>query len=117
MVARRDRRGEEEADLHAIPGNAAPYVVPVRARAFSRAGERLTIEWVSGADPVADMTVSVTESLVIGVFEHRPPLTGPNATGEALVRTHRQAVVDVGDAPLGLRVLDRYSGDYLPEQP
>lgn len=61
------------------------------------------------------MTVAVTESLTIGLFEHRSPLTGPEATAEALVRRHRYVVVDLGDAPAGLRVLDRYSGEYLPE--
>jgi hypothetical protein len=31
-----------------------------------------------------------------------------------LNRTHRRVVVDIGDAP-SLPVLDRYSGEYLPE--
>ena len=60
------------------------------------------------------MTVAVTESLTIGLFEHRPPLTGPEAAGQTLNRTHRRVVVDIGDAP-SLPVLDRYSGEYLPE--
>jgi hypothetical protein len=44
---------EEELDVHAMPGSAAPYIVPVRARAYARSGERLTIEWTSGSDPLA----------------------------------------------------------------
>lgn len=107
---------EEEVDLHAIPGSAAPYIVPVRARAYARLGQRLTIEWITGGELLAHVTVAVTESLTIGLFEHRSPLTGPEATVEALVRRHRHVVVDIGDAPASLPVLDRYSGEYLPER-
>jgi hypothetical protein len=106
---------EEELDVHAVPGSAAPYIVPVRARAYARSGERLTIEWTSGSEPLAHVTVAVTESLTIGLFEHRSPLTGPDATGEPLIRKSRHVVVDVGDLPAGLPVLDRYAGEYLPE--
>lgn len=74
---------EEEVDRHAIPGSASPFIIPARARAYARSGERLTIEWTSeGNPPLSHVTVTVTESLVIGLFEHQPPLAGaePPAT-------------------------------------
>jgi hypothetical protein len=61
------------------------------------------------------VTVAVTESLVIGLFEHRPPLTGLDAAGYPMIARGRHVVVEVGDLPAGLPVLDRYSGEYLPE--
>jgi hypothetical protein len=61
------------------------------------------------------VTVALTESLTIGLFEHRPPLTGPDATGDPMIAHGRHVVVDVGDVPAGSPVLDRYSGEYLPE--
>lgn len=106
---------EEEVDLHAIPGSASPFIVPVRALAYARSEERLTIEWSSGSAPLAHVTVAVTESVGIGLFEHRPPLTGPDATGDPIVRERRHVVVEVGELPDSLPVLDRYSGEYLPE--
>lgn len=107
---------EEEVDLHAIPGSATPFIVPVRARAFARSGERLTVEWTSeGRPPLSHVTVAVTDSLVIGLFEHRPPLTGPEAAGYPMIARSRHVAVEVGGLPAGLRVLDRYSGEYLPE--
>jgi len=106
---------EEENDVHAVPGHDEPYVVPVRARTYTRRGRRLAIEWTSGSDPLAHVSVAVTESLTIALFEHRPPLTGPQASGDPIVRRDHHVVVDIGDAPAGLPVLDRYSGEYLPE--
>ncbi len=107
---------EEEVDRHAIPGSASPFIVPVRARAYARSGERLTIEWTSeGNPPLSHVTVAVTESLVIGLFEHQPPLTGADAAGHPMIARGRHVVVEVGDLPAGLPVLDRYSGEYLPE--
>ena len=74
---------EEEVALHAIPGSAAPYIVPIRARAYARSGERLTVEWTtSGSYELAYVTVAVTDFLTIGLFERRPPLTGPNVEGD-----------------------------------
>lgn len=102
---------EEEVDLQDIPGSAAPYVVPVQARAYARSGQRLTIEWISGRDPLAYVTLAVTESLTIGLFEHRSPLTGPEATGDPMIRAHRHVVGDIGDVPASLPVLDRYAGE------
>jgi hypothetical protein len=107
---------EEEVDRHAIPGSASPFIVPVRARAYARSGERLTIEWTSeGHPPLSHVTVAVTESLVVGLFEHRPPLTDPDAAGYPMIARGRHVVVEVGDLPADLPVLDRYSGEYLPE--
>ena len=107
---------EEEVDLHAMPGSAAPYIVPMRARAHARSGERLTVEWTtSGHYALAHVTVAVTNVLVIGLFEHRPPLTGPNATGDPMIRKSRHVVLDLGDVPPDLPVLDRYSGERVPE--
>jgi hypothetical protein len=107
---------EEEVDRHAIPGSASPFVVPVRGRAYARSGERLTIEWTSeGNPPLSHVTVAVTESLVIGVFEHRSPLSGAAASGYPMIARGRHVVVEIGDLPAGLPVLDRYSGEYLPE--
>ena len=107
---------EEEVALHAIPGSAAPYIVPIRVRAYSRSGERLTVEWTtSGHYELAHVTVAVTDSLTIGLFEHRPPLTGPNVTGDPMIRKSRHVVLDLGDVPPGLPVLDRYSGERVPE--
>jgi hypothetical protein len=111
-----ERVHEEEVDLHAIPGSTSPFIVPVRARAYVRNGARLTIEWTSeGRPPLSHVTVAVTESLVIGLFEHRPPLTGPDAAGYPMIAVSRHVVVEVGDIPVGLPVLDRYSGEYLSE--
>jgi hypothetical protein len=71
---------EEEVDLHAIPGSASPFIVPVPARAHARSGARLTIEWTSeGHPPLSHVSVEVTDSLVVGLFEHRRPLTGADA--------------------------------------
>ena len=107
---------EEEVDRHAIPGSASPFIVPVRARAYTRRGERLTIEWTSeGNPPLSHVTVAVTESLVIGLFERRPPLTGADAAGHPMIARGRHVVIEVDDIPAGLPVLDRYSGEYLPE--
>jgi hypothetical protein len=106
---------EEEVDLHAMPGSAAPYIVPVRACAYARSGQRLTIEWISGSDPLAHVTLTVTESLTIGLFEHRSPLTGPEATGDPMIAKRRHVVVELGDVPASLPVLDRYSGENLPQ--
>jgi hypothetical protein len=107
---------EEEVDLHAIPGSASPFIVPVQARAYARSGERLTIEWTSeGRPPLSHVTVAVTESLVIGLFEHQPALTGPDAGGYPMIARGRHVVVEIGDLPAGMPVLDRYSGEYLPE--
>jgi len=112
-----DDEADEALDTAALPGADAPFVVPVRATRYERSGRRLTVHWASALDPVADVTVEVTESLVVGVFERRSPLLGPNAeTGELLIAGDRHAVVDVGDAPAGLPVLDRYSGEYLAER-
>jgi hypothetical protein len=108
--------GEEEVALHAVPGSAAPFIVPVRARAYARSGERLTVEWTtSGSYELAHVTVEVTDFVTIGVFEHRPPLTGPNVEGDPMIIRSRHVVLDVGDAPSGLPVLDRYSGERVPE--
>jgi hypothetical protein len=110
---------EEEVELHAIPGSASPFIVPARARAYARSGERLTIEWTSeGSPPLAHVTVAVTESLVIGLFEHQPPLTGADAAGHPMIARARHVVVeidDLPDLPARFPVLDRYSGEYLPE--
>jgi hypothetical protein len=110
---------EEDVDRHAVPGSASPFIVPVRARAYARSGKRLTIEWTSeGHPPLSHVTVMVTESLVIGLFEHQPPLTGAAAAGHPMIARGRHAVVEVDDLPdLPARfpVLDRYSGEYLPE--
>ena len=107
---------EEDVDRHAIPGSASPFIVPVRARAYARSGERLTIEWTSeGTPPLSHVTVAVTESLAIGLFEHQPPLTGADAAGHPMIARGRHVVVEVGDVPAALPVLDRYSGEYLPE--
>jgi hypothetical protein len=99
--------------------SASPFIVPVRARAYACSGERLTIEWSSKSglerNPLSHVTVAVTESLVIGLFEHRPPLTGPDAIGDPMIGAARHVVVEVGDLPAGLPVLDRYSGEYLRE--
>lgn len=109
-----ERLDEEDVDLHAIPGAASPFIVPVPARAYARSGERLTIEWTSeGHPPLSHVTVAVTESLVIGLFEHRPPLTA--AAGYPMIARGRHVVVEIGDMPAGLPVLDQYSGEYLPE--
>jgi hypothetical protein len=109
---------EEEVDRHAIPGSASPFILPMRARAYARSGERVTIEWISEGDPpLSHVTVAVTESLVIGLFEHQPPLTGADAAGHPMVARGRHVVVEVDDLPaLPARfpVLDRYSGEYLP---
>jgi hypothetical protein len=107
---------EEEIDTHAVPGSAEPYVVPVRADTYTRQGRRLTIEWTSGDDPLAHVSVAITESLTIGLFEHRPPLTGPQSSGDPLIKRHHHVVLDIGDAPARLPVLDRYSGEYLREE-
>jgi hypothetical protein len=61
------------------------------------------------------VTVAVTESLVIGLFEHQPPLTGADAAGHPMVACGRHVVVEVDDPPARFPVLDRYSGEYLPE--
>jgi hypothetical protein len=107
---------EEEVALHSIPGSAAPFIVPIRARAYARSGGRLTVEWSTSGDyEVAHVTVEVTDFLTIGLFEHRWPLTGPNAIGDPMLRRSRHVVLDVGDAPPGLPVLDRYSGERVPE--
>jgi hypothetical protein len=107
---------EEEVALHAIPGSAAPYIVPIRARAYARSGGRLTVEWTtSGSYELAHVTVEVTDALTIGLFEHRPPLTGPNVEGDPMILRSRHVVLDLGDVPLGLPVLDRYSGERVPE--
>ena len=107
---------EEEVALHAIPGSAAPYIVPIRARAYARSGQRVTVEWTtSGHYELAHVTVAVTDFLTIGLFEHRPPLTGPNVTGDPMIRKSRHVVLDLGDVPPGLPVLDRYSGERVPE--
>jgi hypothetical protein len=105
---------EEDVALHAIPGSDAPFIVPIRARAYARSGERLTIEWTSeGHPPLSHVTVAVTESLVIGLFEHRPPLTGPDAVGDP--DRCGSTRVEVGELPAGLPALDRHSGEYLRE--
>jgi len=110
---------EEEVGLHAIPGSASPFIVPARATAYARNGRRLTIEWTSeGNPPLSHVTVAVTESLVIGLFEHQPPLTGADAAGHPMIARGRHVVIEVDDLPeLPARfpVLDRYSGEYLPE--
>jgi hypothetical protein len=107
---------EEEVALHAIPGSAAPYIVPIRARAHARGGARLTVEWTtSGSYELAYVTVAVTDFLTIGLFEHRSPLTGPNAEADPMLLKSRHVVLDLGDVPLGLPVLDRYSGERVPE--
>jgi len=107
---------EEEVALHAIPGSAAPYIVPIRARAYARSGEFLTVEWTTSGDyELAHVTVAVTDFLTIGLFEHQPPLTGPNVTADPMLRKSRHAVLDVGDVPPGMPVLDRYSGERVPE--
>jgi hypothetical protein len=107
---------EEEVAPHAIPGSAAAYIVPIRARAYARSGERLTVEWTtSGSYELAHVTVAVTDFLTVGLFEHRPPLTGPNVEGDPMIRRSRHLVLDLGDVPLGLPVLDRYSGERVPE--
>jgi hypothetical protein len=107
---------EEEVALHGVPGSAAPYIVPIRARAYARSGERLTVEWTTSGDyELAHVAVEVTDFLTIGLFEHRWPLTGPNVTGDPMIRRSRHVVLDVGDAPPGLPVLDRYSGERVPE--
>src|SRR4051812_20571335 len=107
---------EEELDLHDMPGSAEPYVVPVRAQDYARNGSRLTIGWTSsGNEPLAHVSVSVTESLAVALFERRPPLTGPLASGDPMIKTGRHVVVDVGDVPAGLPVLDCYAGEYLSE--
>jgi hypothetical protein len=36
-------------------------------------------------------------------------------TGDPMIRKSRHVVLDVGDAPSGLPVLDRYSGEHVPE--
>jgi hypothetical protein len=59
--------------------------------------------------------VAVTESLVIGLFEHQPPLTGADASGHPMITRGRHVVVEVDDLPDRFPVLDRYSGEYLPE--
>ncbi len=106
---------EEDVDLHAIPGSASPFIVPARARAYARSGERLAIEWTSeGNPPLSHVTVALTESLVIGLFEHRSPLTGANAAGYPMIAQGRHVVIELGDVP-ALPVLGRYSGEYLPE--
>jgi hypothetical protein len=110
---------EEEVDRHAIPGSASPFIVPARATAYARNGTRLTIEWTSeGNPPLSHVTVAVTESLVIGLFEHQPPLTGADAAGHPMIARGRHVVVEINDLPnLPARfpVLDQYSGEYLPE--
>ena len=106
---------EEEVALHAIPGSAGPYIVPIRARAHARSGERLTVEWTtSGNYELAHVTLAVTDFLTIGLFEHRSPLTGPNVEGDPMILKSRHVVLDLGDVPLGLPVLDRYSGERVP---
>jgi hypothetical protein len=107
---------EEEVDRHAIPGSDSPFIVPVQARAYARNGKRLTIEWTSeGGAALAHVTVAVTESLVIGLFEHQPPLTGADAALHPMIARGRHVVVEVDDLPARFAVLDRYSGEYLPE--
>jgi hypothetical protein len=106
---------EEEVALHAIPGSATPYIVPIRARAYARSSERLTVEWTtSGHYELAHVTVEVTDFLTIGLFEHRPPLTGPDVEGDPMMRKSRHVVLDLGAVPPDLPVLDRYSGERVP---
>jgi len=107
---------EEELDLHDMPGSAEPYTVPVRAQDYARNGSRLTIGWSSGNEPLAHVSVSVTESLAVALFEHRPPLTGPLASADPMTKAGRHVVVDVGDVPAGLPVLDCYAGEYMSER-
>lgn len=59
--------------------------------------------------------VAVTDFLTIGLFEHRSPLTGPNAEGDPMLLKSRHVVLDLGEVPPDLPVLDRYSGERVPE--
>lgn len=90
-----------------MPGSAEPYVVPVRARSYARRAQGFTIAWTSGNNPLAHVSVAITESLTIGLFEHRPPLTGPQASGEALVRQDHHVVLEIDALPARFPVLDR----------
>lgn len=106
---------DEELDGGAISSLEAPAIVPVPAAACSRSGDRLTIEWFSGLEPLAHVSVAIADALVIGLAERRPSLSGPEEAGEALVRRHRHVVVRLPDAPEDLPIIDRYSGGQLPE--
>jgi hypothetical protein len=118
---------EEEVALHAIPGSDAPFIVPIRARV--RAKRRALDGRVDHlgrlrARPCDGRGHGLSDAggprdrarpTGIGLFEHRWPLTGPNVTGDPMIRKSRHVVVDVGDAPPCLPVLDRYSGQRVPE--